>query len=125
MKWAQEVDRVRSISSVDDEVLELNVSGVTQGFVVKKALLCSVQGSALEAMFSGRHKLKTINDKIFVDRDSDMFRMIISYLRNNQQYPKIEDRTVSKLFQMELEFWGLDTSHIVFGDLKSIFELEP
>ena len=123
--WETEIKMVRNISSEDDEIVQLNVSGVTEGFVVRKSLLCSVKNSALEAMFSGRHKLKTIDGKIFVDRDTDVFRMVISYLRNNQQYPKIEDQKLNKLFYMELEFWGLDTSWIIFEDLKVIFESEP
>ena len=38
----------------DFDVLELDVSGVTEGFKVAKYLLKSVPGSALDAMFSGR-----------------------------------------------------------------------
>lgn len=37
------------------DVLELNVSGVTEGFTLRRQLLCSVPGSALEAMFSERN----------------------------------------------------------------------
>jgi len=41
-----------------------------------------VKTAALEAMFSGRHNLKKIDGKIFIDRDPDNFKMLISYLRN-------------------------------------------
>ena len=66
-----------------DDIVHLNVSGVTQGFVVKRSFLTSVPGTLLEAYFSGRHELTLIDDKIFVDRDPKTFEMLISYLRND------------------------------------------
>jgi hypothetical protein len=50
-----------------DEVLDLNVGG--QFFSVKRSILCSVEGSALEAMFSGRHEYLMRDGKIYVDRN--------------------------------------------------------
>ena len=41
----------KSISSMD-EIISLNVGGVTKGFMVRRSLLTSIPGSALEAMFS-------------------------------------------------------------------------
>jgi hypothetical protein len=66
-----------------DDILHLNVSGVTEGFVVKRSVLTSVPGSILEAYFSGRQELTLIDGKIFVDRDPKTFEILISYLRNN------------------------------------------
>ena len=34
-----------------DEIVELDVGGVTEGFKVKRSLLCGVPGSRLHAMF--------------------------------------------------------------------------
>lgn len=39
------------------EKFQLNVRGQTEGLVLSQDLLCSVQGSSLEAMFSGRHAI--------------------------------------------------------------------
>ena len=50
-----------------NEAIELNVRGETMN--VMKSDLCSFEGSALEAMFSGRHNLTFLNSKPFVDRD--------------------------------------------------------
>jgi hypothetical protein len=74
-----------------DEILSLSVSGVTHGFVVKRSLLTSVPNSILEAYFSGRQELTLIDGKIFVDRDPKTFEMLISYLRNDQRIPEIQD----------------------------------
>ena len=40
---------MEGINKIDDEVLNLNVSGVKEGFSVRKSLLCSIPESALEA----------------------------------------------------------------------------
>ena len=39
------------------EIVNLNISGVQDGFSVSKKLLTSMQGSKLEQMFSGKYKL--------------------------------------------------------------------
>ena len=91
-----------------EDIVELNVRGDTSGFMVSRKLLCSVQGSALEAMFSGRHALPKIDGKIFVDRDPTIFRCVINYLSNNLRLQKISDEEKLDLVEMELEFWGLN-----------------
>jgi len=72
------------MNSSNEEVLDLDIGGTT-GVKVSKSLLCQVPNSALEAMFSGRHSLKKIDGKIFVDRDPETFKMLITYLRNGLQ----------------------------------------
>jgi len=56
---------------------------------VRKTTLCHVKGSALEAMFSGRHSLQKKNDKIFVDRNPLAFSMMIDFIRNNGELHEI------------------------------------
>lgn len=62
----------------------------------------------LERMFS-RHSTLTYleNGTIFVDRDADVFAIVISYLRNGCKYPTIEDRLLHERFEQELDFWQL------------------
>ena len=74
-----------------DEIVELDVGGTTEGFKVSRRLLCTVSGSALEAMFSGRHELPKVNGKIFVDRNPKVFIIVIDYLRNNLRLQKMID----------------------------------
>mgnify|MGYP003918460899 CR=1 FL=1 len=52
---------------------------------VSKKLLTSVPGSALAAMFSGRHELAKDDGKTFIDRDPKIFEYLIQYLRNGCQ----------------------------------------
>lgn len=56
-------------------------------------------------MFSGRHSLNKIDGKIFVDRDPDVFRLLISYLRNNESISEIQDSFMRGQLHKELEFW--------------------
>ena len=113
------------------DIVELNVRGDTNGFMVSRKLLCSVQGSALEAMFSGRHALPKIDGKIFVDRDPTIFRCIINYLSNNLRLQKISDEEKLDLAEMELEFWGLNQEEAPCSlsetgrKIQTIFNDEP
>ena len=81
--WAQEQEQVSQKVVSAEELIELDVSGVTQGFKVRRSLLTSVPGSALEAMFSGRHTLKKVNNKVFIDRNPNIFGHVLDFLRNN------------------------------------------
>lgn len=78
-------------NATKDDVLTLNIGG-ERTIQVSRSVLTRVKDSALEAMFSGRHTLKTINENIFVDRDSEPFSKMISYLRNGLKYAEIEDK---------------------------------
>ena len=106
-KWKQEQDIVKEKVAKADDILELNVGGITNGFVVRRSLLCSVPGSALEAMFSGRHHLPKFEGKIFVDRNPVVFSHIIDYLRNNMQLPEGLDKLEIGKIDLEIQFWGL------------------
>jgi len=50
---------------------------------VLKSTLQHVEGSALHAMFSGRHSLNNINGSIFIDRNPLAFTMMIDFIRNH------------------------------------------
>ena len=78
-------------------------------------------------MFSGRHTLKvTEQGAIFIDRDPDVFQIIISYLRNDCRVPRITDEFLRERFEIELDFWGLeDNKTRRFGALSAIFNSTP
>ena len=71
-----------------EEIIELNVGG-KEDLCVRKTTLCHVEGSALEAMFSGRHTLQRKNNKIFVDRNPLAFNMMVDFIRNNGELHEI------------------------------------
>ena len=62
--------------------MELNVGG-NKEFEIRKSTLTNVPGSALDAMFSGRHPLPMKNNKVFIDRDPKAFKMMIDFVRNS------------------------------------------
>lgn len=65
-------------------------------------------------------------DNVFIDRDADVFSMVISYLRNDMWYPEIEDETLRKRFERELEFLLLkkqDSNSLI--ELQKVYEKEP
>lgn len=78
-------------------------------------------------MFSGRHTLKvTEQGAIFIDREPDVFQIIISYLRNNCEIPRIDDDDLRTRFEIELDFWGLEdnkTKRLIA--LSEIFNSTP
>ena len=106
--------------------MELDVGGVTDGFKVRRSMLCSVKGSALESMFSGRHALPILNNgKIFVDRDPKCFLLMINFLRNNMTYPQNLDDEARELLEMELDFWCMGPSRSEYSDCKSERSSKP
>ena len=76
--------------SDNERILDLDVGGC-RDIRVKKSLLCSVPGSALEAMFSGRHKHTIVNGRIYLERDPHIFKLVISYLRAGSNVVFIEN----------------------------------
>ena len=69
--------------------------------------MTSVPETALDAMFSGRHKLTKIDDRIFIDRDPEIFKHLISFLRSDCKKIELESKELAKKFRTELDFWGL------------------
>ena len=58
-------------------------------------------------MFSGRHILSEEKGLVYLDRDPDIFRLVLNYLRNGRTWPTFEDMTQSSLFKQELDYWCL------------------
>lgn len=76
--------------------------------------LCSVEGSALQKMFSGTHDLKRTRDGLayFLDRDYDAFNNMVNYLRNKREvFPEMKSESQIQLFEQELEYWQLKTTN--------------
>eukprot|EP00013_Stygamoeba_regulata_P025303 CAMPEP_0177651930 /NCGR_PEP_ID=MMETSP0447-20121125/12828_1 /TAXON_ID=0 /ORGANISM="Stygamoeba regulata, Strain BSH-02190019" /LENGTH=430 /DNA_ID=CAMNT_0019155079 /DNA_START=91 /DNA_END=1383 /DNA_ORIENTATION=- len=93
---------------IEETILELNVSG--KKFTSYKATLCKVDGSMLEAMFSGRHR--TVKDKkgrFFIDRPAKPFRTILQYLQTGTVVPPHDEADMQQLM-IEIEYFGLDYS---------------
>jgi len=101
---------------LEDGIIELNVGG--KHFSTYKSTLCKVEGSMLEAMFSGRHPLtKDSKGRIFVDRDPLPFEVILTYLRTGFWTNKTID---FNQLEIELDYYGLkdiyESSNSIFDD---------
>ena len=70
--------------------------------MVNKSLLCKVEDSVFEAMFSGRHVINKKDGIYFLDRDPEIFTLLISYMRNDFQVLPTENETLKKLLHAEL-----------------------
>lgn len=108
--FEKEKKQVSDLNASSSDLLTLDVGGQCK-LKVTRSVLTRVKGSALEAMFSGRHTLKLTNEgAIFIDRDADVFQIIIGYLRNGCWIPPIKDEFLRERFEVELDFWGLEDS---------------
>ena len=63
-------------------------------------------------MFSGKYKLLIHNDKVFIDRNGDIFTLIINYLRNKQLPQTFINEKQKILFYDELDYWQLPLNSI-------------
>jgi len=53
--------------------------------------------------------MNTIDNKVFLDRDPDIFKHMINYIRSDRKYlPQDVNQDVKKLLEMEIKFWGVD-----------------
>lgn len=86
-------------------VVEVNVGG--QIFTTLRATLCAIQGSFLEAIFSGRHKTLSHKGAIFIDRCPKYFELILDWLRSPTPARVAQLPMNDQLFVEELEYYGL------------------
>ena len=59
-EWLAEKQQIQKINAIKDDIIELNVSGVTDGFTVTKSLLRTFPGSYLDIMFSGKFEVQKV-----------------------------------------------------------------
>ena len=97
----------------------MNVGG-NKDIDVRKSTLTQVSGSALEAMFSGRHELQTIDGRVFIDRDPQTFKTVIEFIRNQGSLTQTQKDNYHD-FLKELNFWGIDPNY--FANNKSDIEI--
>ena len=117
--WEIEKTKIQSMQPLE-EIVELNVGG-KEDLCVRRSTLCHVQGSALAAMFSGRHVLQKKNDRVFIDRNPLAFNMMIDFIRNQGELHEMQLNN-QQMLQMELKYWGIEDD--VFHDrTRNKFEI--
>ena len=76
----------------------------------------------MEAMFSGRHFVEEIDGAVFVERDPEIFKHVLAYLRSSELPPESQ----KEQFDIELEYWGIPSlDQLKLEELQNIFDSEP
>ena len=58
-------------------------------------------------MFNLNHELNIQNGRVYIDRNQEVFGLVLDYLRDNQKKFVIKDDRLKQQFENELKFWGL------------------
>ncbi|XP_040566338.1 BTB/POZ domain-containing protein KCTD3 [Lepeophtheirus salmonis] len=93
------------MASSRDEIVDLNVGGTS--FSTSKSTLTSIPDTFFSALISDR--LTSARDKngaIFIDRDPDLFKIILNYLRTRRIFGNLEKPVLKALFY-EAEFYSI------------------
>lgn len=100
-------------------LVNLNVGGSLKQ--VSRELLTKYKNSLLEKTFSGSFDLKTIDEHVFLERDSKVFDMMLNYLRYDRNYvPKNVDDETKRLFEMEIQHWGVQSEQYIKDRLPKV-----
>jgi hypothetical protein len=99
----------------DDDLIEINAGGKT--VVAKRSTLTQIQGSRIEALFSGRWDNKVMRDchgRIFLDVDPTCFQAIVDYLnemtissKDSPPSPPSVDHKQKHILNHQLKLFGL------------------
>lgn len=106
----------RNLSQIEDllfkesEIVDLDIGG-THRVTTSKKTLCKFPNSSLAALFSGRHKLQVHNSRYFIDREGEIFMLVIEYLRNGKLPFFLNKNDENKFFE-ELDYWNISSSHL-------------
>jgi hypothetical protein len=105
-----------NLDSTDDDLVEVNAGGKI--IVAKRSTLIQIQGTRLEALFSGRWDKKLSRDghgRIFLDVDPTCFQAIVDYLsemmissEDSPPSPPSVDDEHEHILRYQLELFGLE-----------------
>ena len=122
----KEIEKVSQSQFMLGDGITLNVSGLTEGLTIPRNLLTLCEGTSLEAMFSGRHEIKTIDGNPYLNRDPEIFKLLLSYLRGNKLDLEIQNPLQQQLFDEELKYWDLfDISTKLDKKLIEMLQSDP
>ena len=111
-----------NLDATDDDLIEINAGGKI--IVAKRSTLTQIQGSRMEALFSGRWEKKLMRDghgRIFLDVDPICFQSIVDYLnemtissKDSPPSPPSVDDEHKIILNHQLELFGLGREHSFF-----------
>eukprot|EP00916_Digyalum_oweni_P023908 GHVL01039586.1.p1 GENE.GHVL01039586.1~~GHVL01039586.1.p1 ORF type:complete len:320 (+),score=79.04 GHVL01039586.1:55-1014(+) len=98
--------RIVDANIATETMVDLNVGGII--FETSRHTLVQQAGSYLEALLSGRHKIsRDRQGRVFIDRDSELFRIILNFLRNPEAPPQPRDSAESEALCKEADHYGV------------------
>jgi hypothetical protein len=83
------------------EIVKLDIGGTF--YTTTRSTLCKYTDSMLAAMFSGNFPVCEFEGRAFIDRDGELFKYILQFLRTNS----IEEEFNPDLLLQEAQFYGL------------------
>jgi len=104
----KEINTMEVIQAQWGKVVFLNVGG--RHFDVSLSTLTQQHPhSMLAVMFSGRHEVvkEARDDRVFIDRDPDAFKHVLSFLRLGEKWVLPEDGFLVKRLKVEFDFFDL------------------
>lgn len=102
----KERQRISELNIATETMVDINVGGVV--FESARHTLAQQPGSLLERLLTGRTQARRDRDgRIFLDRDSSLFRTVLNFLRDPSAPPPSRDATESEALCKEAEFLGI------------------
>jgi hypothetical protein len=102
----KEERRIAECNASAETMVEINVGGVV--FETTRQTLTQQQGTFLERIMVGRETTqRDRNGRIFLDRDSELFRSVLNFLRNPEVPPPSRDAAESEALCKEADYFGI------------------
>ena len=98
-------NKPKLIQYENNEIIEFDVGG-TGTTKIRYGLLLQVPDSKMYTQFN-KKQLKQKDGTVFIDRPLKAFENVLNFLRNGLVMPNLENAYDTKMFFLELKFWGL------------------
>lgn len=106
--WESEKKRIGKAHKFSSEKIRLDVGGRKFSTTRDTLTGASAEGTALAAMFSGRHALRTDKDgTVLIDRDGRAFKHILNYLRAPEAFQVPADEAEYQQLLSDAEFYRM------------------
>ncbi|CRG95143.1 kelch protein K13, putative [Plasmodium gallinaceum] len=104
--FENEKKKIVDANIATETMIDINVGGVV--FETSRHTLTQQKDSFIEKLLSGRHHVtRDKQGRMFLDRDSELFRIILNFLRNPLSVPIPKDLNESESLLKEAEFYGI------------------
>ncbi|AFZ80049.1 kelch repeat domain containing protein [Theileria equi strain WA] len=107
--FEQEKRKVVDTKIASETMVDINVGGVV--FETSRHTLTKQESSYLNGLLSGRYEIgRDRQGRIFIDRDYELFRIILNFLRNPASLPVPRDLTESSMILNEAAYYRVKFS---------------